>query len=402
MSSFTNLQFQPADEFNDLRKKLALDNNENKVDVSAGVYRDETGESYTLPSIRAAKKILHESGKGHDYTFCLGSSDFLDPAAQLAVGNDAVKKGLVSSCQTIGGTGACHLGATFLAQYCGFGEFYLGTPAWPNYFPLLKQVGGSVHTFDYYDSENKSVDFKVLMQTLENAQQYSVFILQLCCHNPTASDLSIDQWKKVGEIMKAKSLIAFIDAAYQGFASGSIEKDGEPIRIFIELGVEVLVAQSFSKNLGLYGERVGCLHVVSTDPMVTPVITDQLRYILRAEASSSPAFGSRLVSIIANSDDLSAQWGTDVAEISKRLQTLRAKVYDLLTEKYQTPGSWDHVKSQRGLFWYSGLTQEQAEKLINVYHIYLTKSGRINIAGLNEKNIDYFCSSLDKVVRSVP
>lgn len=399
MSSFIHLQFQAADEFNDLRSKLAADSDPNKVDVSAGVYRDESGASYTLPSIVAAKRLLQENDGGHDYNFCLGISDFVSAAAKVAVGEKPISQGLVSSCQTIGGTGACHLGAEFLAQYCGFDQFYLGIPAWPNYFPLLKHVGAKIHTYDYYDAEKKAVNFDGLLKTLHDAPIHSVFILQLCCHNPTASDLTLDQWNEVGEIMKLKSQIAFFDAAYQGFASGSIEKDGEPIRRFIDLGVEVLVAQSFSKNLGLYGERVGCLHVVSKDSSVTPMVTDQLRYILRAESSSTPAFGARLASIIANDPKLSLQWKNDVIEISERLKDIRAKVFSLLTEKYKTPGTWDHIKTQKGLFWYSGITPAQATKLISDHHIYLTKSGRVNVAGLNEKNTDLFCYALDRVIR---
>lgn len=398
-SSFSHLQFQPADEFNDIRQKLAADTYLGKIDVSAGVYRDNSGKSFTLPSIQRAKKILQENDKGHDYNFCLGISDFVEAAAGKAVGKNNVSKGIVSSCQTIGGTGACHLGAVFLAQYCNYDQFYLGTPAWPNYFPLLKQAGGTIHTYDYYDSENKTVDFPNLLKALNSAPKKSVFILQLCCHNPTASDLSLDQWIEVGTIMKRRGLLAFFDAAYQGFSSGSIEKDGEPVRKFIDMEVEVLVAQSFSKNLGLYGERVGCLHVVSHDTSIRPLITDQLRYIFRAESSSSPAFGARLASIISNDVDLSKQWEVDVFEIAERLKAIRAQVFELLTNKFKTPGCWDSVKTQRGLFWYSGLSSEQCIKLIEEYHIYLPKNGRVNIAGLNENNIESFCQALDKVVR---
>lgn len=398
-SSFSHLEFQPADEFNDIRQKLAADTYKGKIDVSAGVYRDNSGNSFTLPSIREAKKILQDNDKGHDYNFCLGISDFVKPAAEKAVGKINVSKGIVSSCQTIGGTGACHLGAVFLAQYCKYDQFYLGTPAWPNYFPLLKQAGGTVHTYDYYDSHNKIVNFPNLLEKLNSAPENSVFILQLCCHNPTASDLSLDQWIETGRIMKRRGLLAFFDAAYQGFSSGSIEKDGEPIRKFIEMGVEVLVAQSFSKNLGLYGERVGCLHVVSHDPSITPLITDQLRYIFRAESSSSPAFGARLASIISNDSVLSKQWDDDVLEIAERLKTIRAQVFDLLTNKFKTPGNWDSVKIQNGLFWYGGLSTEQCIKLIDEYHIYLPKNGRVNIAGLNDHNIEPFSQALDRVVR---
>ncbi|EGV64796.1 aspartate aminotransferase [Yamadazyma tenuis] len=400
MSKFSHLELQPADEFNDLRIKLANDSDPNKIDVSAGVYRGEDGDSFTLPVVRKAKHLYHEENYGHDYTFCLGLPEFVQNAAKVAVGETAVSKKLVASCQTIGGTGACHLGALFLSQSSGYKNFYLGIPAWPNYFPLIKQAGGTVTTYSYYDTDNKCVDFDAMVTQLNTAPAKSVFILQLCCHNPTAADLTIEQWSQVAEIMKKRDLIPFFDAAYQGFASGSTETDGLPIQKFIELGCEVIVCQSFSKNLGLYGERLGCLHVVVSDASNTPLVSDQLRYLFRAECSSSPAYGARLMALITKSDELFAQWKKDLQDVSVRLRTIRDTVYKLITEKYKTPGTWEHVKTQRGLFWYSGLTEAQSKKLLEEYHVFLPKNGRVNVAGLNDNNIDAFCAAFDAVVRN--
>lgn len=400
MSNFSHLQPQPADEFNDIRIKLASDKTSDKIDVSAGVYRDENGKSYILPTVGKAKEIYNAKEFGHDYNLCLGIPDYTKRAAEIAVGEEAVSKGLVASCQTIGGTGACHLGALFLTQSCGYDTFYIGVPSWPNYFPLVEQAGGKITTYEYYDTVKKEVNFSSLLEQLQSAPEKSVFVLQLCCHNPTAADLTLEQWVIVGNIMKERNLIPFFDAAYQGFASGSREEDGKPILKFIELGLEVIVCQSFSKSLGLYSERTGCLHVVLVESNHTPVVADQLRYLFRAECSSSPAYGARIMSLVANNDDLMEQWNKDLKDIDNVLKSTRQKVFKLITEKYKTPGSWDHILTQRGLFWYSGLSQSQSTKLIDEYHVYLPKNGRVNVAGLNDNNIDSFCASFDEVVRS--
>lgn len=398
MSFFETLQSQPQDEFNIIQNKLSNDINPCKIDISSGVYRDIDGKCFILPCVAKAKDSLYQNDpKGHDYNVILGIPEFLLPAARIAVGETPVREGRVASCQTIGGTGACHLGAAFLTE-AGYNSFYVGTPAWPNYFPLLKHAGGNVTTFNYYDPVKKNVNFNCFTDTLASAPSGSVFILQLCCHNPTGCDLSLEQWKTVGKIMKERNLIPFFDSAYQGFASGSAEKDGEPIRYFIEEGLEVLVAQSFSKNLGLYGERIGCLHVVTKDCYIKSVTEGHLSCIFRAECTTSPAFPAKIVSLIADDESLSSEWNKELQDIAKRLQLTRKKIFDKLTKEYGLPGSWDHILTQKGMFWFGGLTTEQAAVLIDNYHIYLLKSGRVSIAGINDSNIDYFLKSFYEVV----
>ncbi|CUM66614.1 uncharacterized protein PRCAT00004285001 [Priceomyces carsonii] len=400
MSLFGNLEYLAPDEFNDIRLKLANDDSDCKIDISAGVYRDEKGKPYVLPSIRKAKDLLHLSKEGHDYNLCLGIPDFVQCAARIAVGESAMKEGKVASCQTIGGTGACHLGSAFLAQYCGFKNFYLGIPAWPNYIPLIEQAGGKIITYNYYDPEKKTVDFSSLVDAMNCAPKNSVFILQLCCHNPTGTDLTREQWATLASIMKIRGLIPFIDGAYQGLASGSLEEDAWPVRMLINTGLDILFCQSFSKSLGLYGERVGCLHIVSQNPTFTDVVRDTIRYIFRAECSSSPAFGARLVSQVSNSPELMSQWNDDLEKIFCRLNTIRQMVYDTLTTKYETPGNWEFIKTQKGLFWFSGLGPEQVKKMIEEFHIYLPRNGRINIAGLNDNNVQLFCSIFDRIIKN--
>lgn len=394
MSHFLHLQVQPQDEFNDIRKKLNGDSFIDKIDVSAGVYRDQVGEPYTFPAVTEAKSKIIDYH--HDYNLCLGIPEFVSSAAKIAVGEKAVSEGRVASCQTVGGTGACHLAALFLVQKCGYTHFYLGTPAWPNYTPLILHSGGTLSTYEYYDPETKTINFAAVEAALEKALANSVFVFQLCCHNPTATDMTMDQWEIVADIMKQRGLIAFFDSAYQGLASGSVEEDGAPVRMFIDKGLEVVVAQSFSKSLGLYGERIGCLHVV-TDQAATGLVADQLRYIFRAECSSSPAFGARIVSTVMKDTSLEKEWKENLTAIALRLVETRKTILKKLTER-GTPGDWTHVTTQRGLFWYSGLSEKQSQKLMDELHVYLPKNGRVNIAGLNDKNIDRFCDLFHDVV----
>lgn len=395
MSLFSHLEFQPADEFNDIRKKLNADTSPERIDVSAGVYRDSVGQPYTLPAVTAAKQKIIDLD--HDYNLCTGIPDFIASASKIAVGETALAEKRVASCQTVGGTGACHLGAAFLVQKCQYTNFYLGTPYWPNYTPLITHAGGKLITYEYYDAKTKKVNFENVLATLSSAPEKSVFVFQLCCHNPTATDLSSEQWAEIAEAMKSRKLIAFFDSAYQGMASGFVEKDGAPVRLFAEKGLEILVAQSFSKNLGLYGERIGCLHIVSADAETTPLVADQLRYIYRAECSSSPAFPARIVSTVTGDADLCAQWKQNLEEMAQRLIQTRAYIYKKLLD-LETPGDWLHVTSQRGLFWFSGLSKEQSGRLMDEFHVYLPLNGRVNIAGLNEQNTDRFCELLHKVV----
>lgn len=401
MSFFKALQYQEPDEFNDIRKKLFEDSNGRKIDVSAGVYRDENGKPYLLKAISQAEDILHDAKRDHDYNFCLGIPEFLNAAATIALGEKLVKDKKVASCQTIGGTGACHLGAILLSKFCDLKKFYIGTPAWPNYFPLIKQAGGEVIKYNYYDSEKKEVDFTSILNALESAPRNSIFILQLCCHNPTGTDLTHEQWNILTSKMKQKEVVPFIDGAYQGLASGDLEKDTWPIQNMISKDMEFLFCQSFSKSLGLYGERVGCLHVVTLDVRKAEIVTDLLRFIFRSECSSAPAFGALLASSVLNTPELEAQWKEDLKGISHRLQQVRKDVHYFLTERFKTPGNWDHVLTQKGLFWFSGLTREQTKALIDDLHVYLPLNGRVNVAGLNKKNTEDFCALIDYVVRNI-
>lgn len=368
-----------------------------KIDVSIGVYKSEEGGPYVFPSVVKSKEMLAKNDPGHNYTNMAGIPEYTKAAREVIFGETIANEGKIASLQTISGTGAVHMASLFTASV-GLNNYYVGTPFWSNYQPTIEHVGGKVNTYRHYDPELKQVDFKSTLEALNSAPAKSVFLLQACCHNPTGADFSQTQWKEIATIMKERELYPFFDIAYQGFASGDKDVDAWPIRYFYDLGMELLVCQSFSKNMGLYSERVGCLHVVSNDRSALEKIQGQLVTFFRMECSFAPAWGARVAAGIMNKPELKQLWDQDVLDITTRMKSLRKSVLEKLT-KLGTPGKWDHVLHLNGLFWYSGLTEEQVGRMIEQEHVYMTFTGRVNIAGLNNANMDHFCESLDRVVR---
>lgn len=353
---FGDLSLAAKDEMNDLKVKL-----ENcqffNVDVSAGVYRGEDGKSYALPSVREAKKSLYANDPGNDYNFTTGIKEFNKVAADITFGKEISANGYVATCQTISGTGACSIAIKFLVDCCKLTTFYIGTPTWPNYAPMIKAANAEVVEYSYYNPLTKSINFEGILEAISNAEIYSVFILQLCCHNPTGTDLSLDQWKILADKMQEQKILPMFDSAYQGLGSGDIDLDAKPIRLFYDKGLQFLVCQSFSKNLGLYSERVGALHVAVYEKKLVQIVSDQVRSIFRRECSSAPAYGARLAAMVANDTNLADQWKNDLRAINKRLDNKRTELYNLLI-KYGTPGNLDHLLKQKGLFWYSGISKD--------------------------------------------
>ena len=256
--------------------------------------------------------------------------------------------------QTVAGTGACHIGAVFLrrcASEIKKPAVYVGIPTWPNYEPLVTFAGLDVTKYRHLDPLTKKTDFAALLETVASAPEGSIFILQGCCHNPTGAGFTKDQWKTLAAEMKKKNHIPFFDFAYQGLGQG-MNEDAWGVRYFADQGFEMIVAQSFSKNFALYGERLGALHVVSPDNAQenVPKIVDQLRMLIRVEISSTPAYASRLVNIVLADGNLRKEWLDELDSMRARLHGLRQRLYYLLTSELKTPGNWDNIVEEEGLF----------------------------------------------------
>lgn len=308
---FQDVPQGPPDPVYILKNAVDADKSPEKVDLGVGVYRNEQAQYNELGAIREAKTILTKKELGHDYEVTTGDATFVKNAASVLFGKNsrAIRSSQVTSVQAISGTGSIHLAALFLSRCASFNgkKVYIGTPAWGNYEPLFNLVGLEVVKYKYYDATKGSVDFVSVLESVSSAPERSIFVLQGCCHNPSGADLTQDQWRKLATAMKPKKLFPFFDMAYQGLGA-SLEDDACGLRHFEEQEFELLACQSFSKNFGLYGERCGVLHVVSENEKVATNVYDQLRCLIRWEFSSSPAYGSRLVNTILESEQLTAKW----------------------------------------------------------------------------------------------
>ncbi|KXJ89147.1 pyridoxal phosphate-dependent transferase [Microdochium bolleyi] len=397
----------PEDPLFGLMAAYRADNAPNKVDLGIGAYRDNNAKPWVLPVVKKADEILRNDPElNHEYAPIAGIPAFTGKAAELILGgadSPAIKEKRVTSIQTISGTGAVHLGALFLAKFFpGTKKVYLSNPTWANHNQIFSNVGIPIAQYPYFDKKTRGLDFEGMKQALLNAEDKSIILLHACAHNPTGVDPTFDQWKEIAQIMRQKSHFPFFDTAYQGFATGDLMKDNAAVRYFVEQGFELLVAQSFAKNFGLYGERAGCFHVVTgpaSDAQETiKRIASQLAILQRSEISNPPLYGARIASTVLNDKALFAEWEENLRTMSGRIIDMRKALRGKL-EELGTPGTWNHITDQIGMFSFTGLSEKQVLKVREDAHVYMTKNGRISMAGLNTNNVEYVAKAFDKVVR---
>lgn len=279
---------------------------------------------------------------------------------------------------------------------------YLSNPTWANHNQIFSNVNVPIANYPYFSKETKGLDFEGMKSAILGAPDRSVILLHACAHNPTGVDPTMDQWKEIAAAMRAKGHFPFFDCAYQGFATGDLMKDNAAVRYFVEQGFELVVAQSFAKNFGLYGERAGCFHFVTgpaPDAHETIArIASQLAILQRSEISNPPLYGARIASTVMNDATLFAEWEENLRTMSGRIISMRKALRSKL-EELGTPGTWNHITDQIGMFSFTGLNEDQVMKLRNDAHIYMTKNGRISMAGLNTRNVEYVAKAIDKAVR---
>ncbi|KAI1437937.1 PLP-dependent transferase [Xylaria sp. CBS 124048] len=399
----------PEDALFGIVRAYKADQHPTKVDVSIGAYRDNSAKPWVLPVVKKADEILrNDPNLDHEYAPIAGIPSFTSKAAELILGDassPAIQEKRVTSVQTISGTGAVHLGALFLAKfYPGTKKVYVSNPTWVNHHQIFSNVGLPTAEYPYFSKKTKGLDFDGLKKTLSEAPERSIVLLHACAHNPTGVDPTLDQWKEIATLMRQKNHFPFFDTAYQGFATGDLMKDSAAVRYFVEQGFELVIAQSFAKNFGLYGERAGCFHFVTapaSDAAATVArVASQLAVLQRSEISNPPLYGARIVSTVLNDAKLFAEWEENLRTMSGRIIEMRKALRSKL-EEYGTPGTWNHITDQIGMFSFTGLTEPQVLKLRDEAHIYMTKNGRISMAGLNTNNIEYFAKAVDKAVREV-
>ena len=348
--------------------------------------------------------MANDDTLNHEYLTILGSPMFSEVATGLLLGpeNPLIKEGLAFGLQTISGTGAIRVGADFLTQVLGKKVAYYSNPSWPNHLLVFKKAGfEDVRTYRYWDAQNKAFDFKGMMEDLDKAPEGAVIVLHSCAHNPTGIDPSEDQWKQIADLMEKKKLFPFLDCAYQGFASGDLEKDAKSVRYFASRGFELFAAQSFAKNFGLYSERAGNLVVITKNVATVAAIKSQFTILVRGNYSNPPAHGCRIVHRVLTDPALYEEWKENVKSMASRIQDMRKALRSKL-EANGAPGPWNHITDQIGMFSYTGLSPDQCIFLVNEKHIYLPKSGRVSICGLTTNNVDYVAESIKEAMLKVP
>lgn len=364
-------------------------------------YRTAEGKPWVLPVVKKAEaKIVADTTLNHEYLPVLGLESFSSAATGLLLGEDsaAIKEKRAIGVQSLSGTGALRVGAEFLATILKKRTFYYSDPTWENHHKVFVNSGFTdPHKYRYWDPISRGVDFDGMVADISAAPEGSVIILHACAHNPTGCDPTEEQWRRLADVFEEKKLFPFFDSAYQGFASGDPNKDAFAVRYFVSRGFELLCAQSFAKNFGLYNERIGNLTIVQRDSSTTAAVSSQVTLLIRGMYSNPPAFGARIVSTVLNYPELRQEWMECIKTMSGRIIKMRQALFDELT-KLGTPGTWNHITQQIGMFSYTGLNPQQVKKLISEFHIYLLSSGRINMCGLNEKNVGYVAKAIHAAV----
>jgi len=392
----------PPDPILGVTEAFKADKDSRKINLGVGAYRDEKGKPYVLPSVQKAEELIRASKSDKEYLLITGLAEFTQLAAKLAYGADSTPftEKRIAVTQSISGTGALRIGGAFLARHHSPSKtIFLPVPSWGNHTPIFRDSGLDVRGYRYFDKKTVGLDFEGLKEDLQNAPEKSVVLLHACAHNPTGVDPTLEQWTEICDIMKEKSLFPFFDMAYQGFASGNTNRDAQAVRHFVSQGMQIALAQSFAKNMGLYGERVGAFSLVTASPEERARVDSQLKIIIRPMYSNPPIHGARIAQTILVSQELYPQWEDEVKGMANRIIGMRDSLYNNLTHNLKTPGEWGHIKSQIGMFSFTGLTPPQTKALAERAHVYMTADGRISMAGLNSGNIDYFAESVNAAVR---
>ncbi len=399
---FDELQPLPPDPILALTPAYRADPNPDKIDLGAGVYKDEHGKTPVMAAVKQAERTLLAKQDSKAYVGPAGATGFNEALAELAFGADLAGAlgSRRTSLQTPGGCGGLRLAAEFLARANAGATVWVSDPSWPNHVPLLCAAGLGIAHYPYYDFDSHSLRFDAMIDSLGKAASGDVVLLHGCCHNPCGADLDREQWLALRELALANGFTVLIDMAYQGLGDG-IERDAAGVRLLAEALPELLLVSSCSKNFGLYRERTGALSVICRSATVAKAAASQLAAIARASYSMPPDHGAAVVQTILENSDLRASWEAELAAMRERINGLRGALAERLAAA-GTGRDFSFIEREKGMFSFLGVSPEQAEALVNQYGIYLVKSGRINVAGVNEANIGYLTRSLAVLLRTSP
>ncbi|KAH9673283.1 Aspartate aminotransferase [Citrus sinensis] len=394
------------DPINGVTEAFLADPSPYKINLGVGAYRDDKGRPVVLQCVREAEAKI----AGSEFLLILESisresisasvsTKMVEESVKLVYGKDSdvVKEGRSAGVQALSGTGACRLFAEFQRRFHPESHIYFPDPTWSNHHNIWRDAQIPERTYHYYDPDSKSLDFAALMDDIKNAPDSSFFLLHPSAHNPTGVDPTEEQWREISYQFKVKGHFPFFDMAYQGFASGDLDKDAQAIRIFLEDEHLIGCAQSYAKSMGLYGHRVGCLSILCVDSKQAAAIRSQIQQIARAMYGSPPVHGILLVATILSDPNLKSLWIDEI--MADRIQRKRTTLRQNL-EKLGSSLNWEHITNQLGMFCFSGLTPYQVDRLAKEFHIYMTHDGRISMAGVTTGNVNYLANAIHEVTRS--
>lgn len=383
---FEHVEAYAGDPILSLMESFQQDPRQEKVNLGIGLYYDEDGRLPRLPSIAEAERRLTAAPAPCGYLPMEGLAEYRRAAQAFVFGADhpAVSAGRIATIQTLGGSGALKVGADLLKRYFPTSGVWVSDPTWDNHVSIFEGAGFEVKRYPYFDAATRSVNVEAMLDCLASLPARAIVLLHPCCHNPTGSDLTPEQWDRVIAVVAKRELIPFMDIAYQGFGAG-IDEDAYAIRAMADAGVSFLVANSFSKIFSLYGERCGGLSVVCTDAEQAARVLGQLKFTVRRNYSSPPRHGAHLIATVLLDDALRTQWQAEVDQMRTRIQAMRRTLFDVLKSALPQ-ADFSHLLTQRGMFSYTGFSPEQVAQLREQHAVYLVGTGRMCLAGLNSKN----------------
>ncbi|MCW6567995.1 amino acid aminotransferase [Yersinia ruckeri] len=395
---FEKITAAPADPILGLTDIFRADDRPNKINLGIGVYKDETGKTPVLTSVKKAEQYLLENETTKNYLGIDGLPVFASCTQALLFGKQSpiVTEKRARTAQTPGGTGALRIAADFIAHQTSAKRVWVSNPSWPNHKNVFSAAGLEVVEYNYYDAANHALDFDGLLKSLSEAQAGDIVLFHGCCHNPTGIDPTDEQWAKLAELSVAKGWLPLFDFAYQGFARG-LEEDAQGLRIFAASHQELIVCSSYSKNFGLYNERVGACTIVAADNETADRAFSQVKAVIRANYSNPPAHGASVVATILSNDELRAIWEQELTDMRQRIHRMRQLFVKTLQEK-GAKQDFSFIINQNGMFSFSGLTKDQVLRLRNEFGVYAVNSGRVNVAGMTLDNMAPLCEAIVAVL----
>jgi len=397
-SRYAGVEMGPKDPILGVQEAFVADPNPEKLSFGVGAYRDDAGKPVVLPSVAKAVSMISPN-EYNEYAPIGGDPEFVKLALELAYG-DRDQSDIVGL-QSLSGTGSLLLIAKFLGTFgTNYGKptVYVPDPTWGNHFPIFRQQGLTVETYSYYKPETRGLDFDGLISDFKEMKNGSAVLLHAVAHNPTGVDPTQEQWNEISALCKEKDFLVIFDSAYQGFASGSFTQDNYAVTKFIEDGQKIILAQSFAKNFGLYGHRIGAVSWMCEDVEEKKRVESQIKILARAAYSNPPVQGARIVKNILGDPALKEEWFADVKGMADRINSMRVALVQGLADA-GSPHSWKHITDQIGMFAFSGMNAAQVERLANEFSIYMTKNGRISMAGVTTKNVGRLANAMNEVTK---